>query len=95
MSSGPTLNEEYNALLVEWARQGCTAGPECEVCEKDLTDRHVHNNGRQWVCTDCFEQEGNEVDQEFMRSYDEDYEYVAPRGWRSREDGYEDFHSDG
>lgn len=54
LPEGPTLNPEYNALLVIWAEEGYPSKPECEQCEKDLTGKEVHDTGLGWVCTECF-----------------------------------------
>jgi hypothetical protein len=54
LPEGPTLNPEYNALLVKWAEGGYSSKPECEACGKDLTGKEVHDTGLMWVCPVCF-----------------------------------------
>jgi len=54
--SGPTLNPEYNDLLVKWAEAGESCNPECEECEADLTGEDVFEfDGVMWVCKQCLE----------------------------------------
>lgn len=47
--SGPTNNEEYNALLIKWGQ----AEPICEECGTNLTEKDVCCTGLLWVCLCC------------------------------------------
>ena len=57
MNKGPTLNPRYNALLISWARQGCTEPPVCEECDKSLVDHDVIDGDVGWYCSEeCLEE---------------------------------------
>jgi hypothetical protein len=85
LPSGPTLNPEYNALLVAWAEQGHPCDPECEECGDDLTGKEVHETGIAWVCSKC-----KPIDP-VPDEYPLDYDGPTPR----RDPNREDFHADG
>lgn len=53
--NGPTLNTEYNGLLVYWNRQGYGGEPKCEDCEADLTGCEVVETRWSWLCVSCAE----------------------------------------
>jgi hypothetical protein len=55
MPAKPTLNPEYNLVLVKWGEQGYSSNPQCENCLKDLTGQHVIDAGTVWVCEGCYE----------------------------------------
>ena len=61
MSAGPTLNPEYNALLVRWAASGHVSEPECEDCGCDLTGQQVFDDGCMWVCEKCRDAEDDDA----------------------------------
>jgi len=90
LPAGPTLNPEYNELLVRWAQDGHPSDPECEECSDDLTGKEVHETSTNWLCTPCHEKhEGFEA----LAAPDEecfDYGDVSPRHNKDRED----FHAD-
>jgi len=54
LPESPTLNPEYNYLLLYWASLGSPSDPQCEWCEKDLTGENVIEL-RGWLCEDCAE----------------------------------------
>lgn len=52
---GPTLNPEYNLLLVKWSIvSGEICKPECEECGCDLTGKEVHETLCTWLCSSCY-----------------------------------------
>lgn len=96
-ANGPTLNQEYNNLLISWAREGCCSKPECEECECDLTGKEVFepksywDTVAGWICSDC--------NQKFRDEFDDTDscpdEYYDNYGDTVRDREREDFHSDG
>ncbi len=59
---GPTLNPEYNKLLIRLHEHGCIGGPGCEECGCDLTGQNVvdtnpNNKDGMWVCEVCAKDE--------------------------------------
>jgi ribosome-binding protein aMBF1 (putative translation factor) len=87
MQNGPTLNNEYNALLIAWAEQGASSKPECEECGCDLTGKPVIETAILWVCEDCAD-----GDDDYTPANEYDY---LERACRRRDPDREDFHSDG
>ncbi len=84
----PTLNPEYNALLLYWVSQGASSNPECEECGCDLTGKDVIETDILWVCCECADEQGlYHADDELCAEYGEPV--------RHRDPGREDFHSDG
>lgn len=67
---GPTLNPDYNQLLLAWAEQGSPSPPECEECGQDLTDKQVYDTETLWVCKECYD---NVEDPPFNVGYREDF----------------------
>ncbi|MGH8335630.1 MAG: hypothetical protein ACRETL_02120 [Gammaproteobacteria bacterium] len=51
----PTLNENYNWTLAQWAASGHDSKPECEDCGTDLTGQHVRETRYGWFCVPCAE----------------------------------------
>jgi hypothetical protein len=92
LPSGPTLNPEYNHLLVKWAESGHDATPECEECGENLTGKQVHDTSTNWLCTSCHDKatEGFEVND----ASDEYFDYGDVQHGHFDSDR-EDFHSDG
>ena len=92
LPEGPTLNVEYNGLLVAWKAQGCKGDPSCEDCGVDLTGKQVYETRGSWLGACCATPEEIDFAENGPDDSDDEHylESSAPSWWHERED----FHAD-
>jgi hypothetical protein len=76
--NGPTLNPEYNELLIRWKSDK----PECENCGRNLTGKNIYDIGTCWVGDCCHDKAIKARDQiEADESCADRYTRGAEGGW--------------
>lgn len=67
----PTLNSDYNDLLVRRAADGLPSEPECEDCGCDLTGKVVVDDYGTWVCESCSKADDSAFSADTVRAFEE------------------------